>query len=221
MTRTVIAGGHGKIALLLERLLADRGDSVTGLVRNPDHVADLTRAGADAVVLDLEKATVDEVADQLRGADAVVFAAGAGPGSGAERKDTVDRAAAVLLADAAVAAGVTRYVMVSAMGADRRADGEGSDPVFAAYLRAKAEADEHVAGLDALQTTIVRPGLLTDDAATGLVRIAENTGHGSVTRADVAAVIAEILATPGTAGHTVELIGGATAVRDAVAAIAD
>lgn len=220
MTKTVIAGGHGKIALLLERLLADRGDSVTGLIRNPDHIADLEKAGADAVVVDLEQATVDDVAAHLRGADAVVFAAGAGPGSGAERKDTVDRAAAVLLADAAIAAGVARYVMVSAMGADRRADDEGSDPVFAAYLRAKAEADEYVAGLSALKTTIVRPGLLTDDVPTGSVRIAEETGRGSVTRADVAEVILAVLDSPGTAGRTFELIGGETPVRDAVAAVA-
>ena len=118
--RIVIAGGHGKIALRLERLLTQRGDTVVGLIRNPAHAADLEAAGAEAVVIDLEHATVAEVAEHVRGADAVVFAAGAGPGSGAARKDTVDRAAAVLLADAAIEAGVGRYVMVSAMGADRR-----------------------------------------------------------------------------------------------------
>ena len=219
--RIVIAGGHGKIALLLEQLLADRGDAVTGLIRNPEHTADVEAAGADAVVLDLESATVDEVAHQLHGAEAVVFAAGAGPGSGAARKDTVDRAAAVLLADAAIVAGVVRYVMVSAMGADRRADDETSDPVFAAYLRAKAEADDYVVSRDALRSTIVRPGLLTDDAGTGLVRIAERTGRGSIPRADVAAVLVAVLDSPGTAGRTVELIGGGTPVRDAVAALSD
>ncbi|MCP9272261.1 NAD(P)H-binding protein [Mycolicibacterium arenosum] len=219
--RIVIAGGHGKIALLLERLLADRGNAVTGLIRNPEHTADVQGAGADAVVLDLESATVDDVADRLHGADAVVFAAGAGPGSGAARKDTVDRAAAVLLADAAIAAGVVRYVMVSAMGADRRADDETSDPVFAAYLRAKAEADDYVVSRDALRSTIVRPGLLTDDAGTGLVRIAEQTGRGSIPRADVAAVLVAVLDSPGTAGRTFELIGGVTPVRDAVAALSD
>ena len=103
--RVVIAGGHGKIALLLERLLADRGDSVLGLVRNPEHIADLEAAGAEAAVVDLENSSVAEVAEHLRGADAVVFAAGAGPGSGAARKETVDRDAAILLADAAVVAG--------------------------------------------------------------------------------------------------------------------
>lgn len=219
MTDVVIAGGHGKIALQLERLLADRGDSVTGLVRNPDHIADVERAGAAAVVLDLESASVEDVANRLRGADAVVFAAGAGPGSGVARKDTVDRAAAVLIADAAIAAGVVRYVMVSAMGADRRADDEASDPIFAAYLRAKAEADDYVLGRDALQSTIVRPGLLTDDAGTGLVRIAAATGRGSIPRADVAAVIAAVLDNPGTAGSTFELIGGETPIRDAVATV--
>ena len=134
--RVVVAGGHGKIALILERLLSERGDTVAGFIRNPAHSADLESAGAQAIVMDLENTSVDDVAAALRGADAVVFAAGAGPGSGAARKETVDRDAAILLADAAEHAGVRRYVMISAMGADAALDDTG-DPVFAAYLRAK------------------------------------------------------------------------------------
>lgn len=217
--RIVIAGGHGKIALLLERLLADRGDAVLGLVRNPAHVAALAAAGADAAVVDLENSSVAEVTEHLRGADAVVFAAGAGPGSGAARKETVDRDAAILLADAAVAAGAPRYVMISAMGADTHADDSASDPVFAAYLRAKAAADEAVLARGDLDTTIVRPGLLTDEPGTGLVHIAESTGRGSISRQDVAAVLVEVLNTPGTAGRTFELVGGPTAIPTAVAAV--
>src|SRR3954471_22822451 len=139
--RVVIAGAHGQVARRLGRLLSGRGDSVVGIVRNADHAADLTADGVHPVVLDLEAASVDEVVEVVRGADAVVFAAGAGPGSGAARKDTVDRAAAALLADAAEAAGVDRYLMVSSMGAGRQPP-EGTDPVFAAYLRAKTAADE-------------------------------------------------------------------------------
>ena len=120
--RVVIAGGHGQIALLLEKKLAERGDSAVGIVRNPDHVEDLEKAGAEAVVLDLEKADVAAVAEVVKGADAVVFAAGGGPDSGVARKETVDKGAAVLLADAAEQAGVRRYVMVSSMGTD------GADP---------------------------------------------------------------------------------------------
>ena len=161
--RVVIAGGHGKIALVLERLLSDRGDSVAGLIRNPAQVGDLENAGAEAMVVDLEKSSVDQVAGHLHGADAVVFAAGAGPGSGAARKETVDRDAAILLADAAEAAGVRRYLMISAMGADDRTQDGEADPVFAAYLRAKAAADEAVRARTALDPTIVRPGLLTND----------------------------------------------------------
>lgn len=217
--RVVIAGGHGKIALVLERLLADRGDSVAGLIRNPDQVADLTDAGAEALVVDLENSSVAEVAGHVRGADAVVFAAGAGPGSGAARKETVDRDAAILLADAAIEAGVRRYLMVSAMGADRRADDAASDPVFAAYLRAKAAADEAVlsSGLDAI---IVRPGLLTDEAGTGRVTIADATGRGSIPRQDVAAVLVALLDAPETGGLTFELIGGQIPIPDAVAGLA-
>jgi nucleoside-diphosphate-sugar epimerase len=217
--RVVIAGGHGKIALALERLLSQRGDSVAGLIRNPAQASDLEAAGAEAIVVDLENSSVAEVARHVRGADAVVFAAGAGPGSGAARKETVDRAAAVLLADAAIEAGVLRYLMISAMGADRRADDETSDPVFAAYLRAKAAADEDVLARAELQTTVVRPGHLTDESGTGRVLLAPSTGRGSVPRQDVAAVLVAVLDAPETAGHTFELISGETPIADAVAAV--
>ncbi|TFV56193.1 NAD-dependent epimerase/dehydratase family protein [Mycobacterium sp. PS03-16] len=213
--RVVIAGGHGKIAMNLERLLSDRGDSVAGLIRNPDHRADLEAIGAEPVVLDLEQASVDDVAAVLKDADAVVFAAGAGPGSGAARKETVDRDAAILLADAAEAAGVRRYVMISAMGADGEPP-EDTDEVFAAYLRAKAAADENIRARSGLDATIVRPGQLTDDAATGTVRIADSTGRGKIPREDVAAVLIAVLDTPGTGGRTFELIEGDTPIDQAL-----
>jgi nucleoside-diphosphate-sugar epimerase len=217
--RIVIAGGHGKIAMILERLLSARGDSVAGLIRNPAQVADLEAAGAEALVVDLEKASVAEVAQHLRGADAVVFAAGAGPGSGAARKETVDRDAAILLADAALEAGVSRYLIVSSIGADKRADDPGTDPVFAAYLRAKAAADRAVQARTGLNATIVRPGHLTDEPGTGRVAIAESTGLGSIPRADVAAVLVALLDAPDTGGHAFDLISGDTAIPDAVAAV--
>lgn len=215
--RIVIAGGHGKIALILERLLSHRGDSVAGFIRNPAQVADLQAAGAAALVVDLEKASVDEVAGHLRGADAVVFAAGAGPGSGAARKETVDRDAAILLADAAESAGVDRYVVVSAMAADPLATAD--DAVFQAYLRAKGVADESIRARAALNATIVRPGLLTDEAGSGRVKIAESTGRGSIPRQDVAAVLAAVLDEPRTAGRTFDLISGDAPIADAVAAL--
>lgn len=215
--RVVIAGGHGQIARHLERLLARRGDVPVGIVRNPDHRADLEADGAEAVVLDLEQATVEEVAAVVEGADAVVFAAGAGPGSGAARKRTVDHGAAVLLADAAERAGVRRYVMVSSMGADTGGTGQG-DEVFNAYLDAKKAADDDLMRRD-LDWTVVRPGRLTDEAGTGRVRIAARTGRGEVPREDVAAVIAAVLDDPATAGQVFELIGGDEPVADALAAL--
>jgi uncharacterized protein YbjT (DUF2867 family) len=215
--RIVIAGGHGKIALILERLLSRRGDSVVGLIRNPEQAADLEAAGAEPALVDLESASVDEVATHLRGADAVVFAAGAGPGSGAARKETVDRAAAILLADAAEAAGVRRYVMISSMGADAEAPDDAGDPVFVAYLRAKGAADDNVRARKALDSTIVRPGHLTDEPGTGRVTIADETGHGNIPREDVAAVLLAVLDTPGTAGRTFEVISGDTPIAEAVA----
>ena len=215
--RIVIAGGHGKIALLLERMLADRGDSVAGLVRNPEHADDLAAAGAEVVVIDLENTSVADLAATLDGADAVVFAAGAGPGSGVDRKQTVDRDAAILLADAAVAAGVRRYVMVSAIGADEKTDGQ--DEVFAAYLEAKSAADANVRARSELVTTIVRPGGLTDDPGTGRVTVGTTTGRGSIPRADVAAVLAELLQGDDATGVTFELVGGDTPIAEAVSGL--
>jgi len=215
--RVVIAGGHGKIALLLERALATRGDAAVGLVRNADHVADVRGTGADAVVCDLERTTVDDLAAMLAGAHAVVFAAGAGPGSGIPRKDTVDRAAAVLLADAAEAAGVRRYVQVSAMGVDS-ARQAGPDDVFGAYLVAKKAAEDDLRARP-LDWTILRPGRLTDDPPAGTVRLARHVDRGAVSRADVAAVLVALLDAPATAGRVLELVGGDTPIADAVAAL--
>ena len=217
--RIVIAGGHGQIALRLERLLAGRGDEVAGVIRKPGQAGALLAAGAEPVVCDLESATVEELVRHLEGADAAVFAAGAGPGSGIERKDTVDRAAASLFADAAEAAGVRRYVIVSSMGADREPP-KDTDPVFAAYLRAKGAADDDVRSRTGLDWTVLRPGRLTDDPGTGRVTLAESTGRGEVTRDDVAAVLAALLAEPGTAGRTLELIGGDIPVEQAVKTVA-
>jgi cytosine deaminase len=216
--RTVIAGGHGQIALRLERLLAARGDSSAGLIRNPAQADDLRAAGAEPVVLDLESADVDAVAAALEGADAAVFAAGAGAGSGSARKQTVDLAAAVLFADAAERAGVRRYLVVSSMGADARAS--GGDPEFDAYLRAKGAADDDIRARTVLDWTILRPGALTDDPGTGRVLLAATTGRGSVTRDDVAAVLAELLTTPSTAGLTLNLLEGSTPVGVAVRNVA-
>ncbi|MFF1732004.1 SDR family oxidoreductase [Streptomyces sp. NPDC058247] len=215
--RIVIAGGHGQIALRLERLLAARGDEVAGIIRRAEQADDLREAGAEPLVCDLESASVEEVAGLLEGADAAVFAAGAGPGSTAERKDTVDRGAAVLFADAAERAGVRRYIVVSSMGADPAHQG---DEVFDAYLRAKGEADASVRARSGLDWTILRPGMLTDDAGTGLVRLEASTGRGPVPRDDVAAVLAELLDTPATAGLTLELISGSAPVSVAVKSVA-
>lgn len=215
MARVVIAGGHGKIALILERQLSQRGDSVAGFIRNPAQAEDLEAVGAEPVVVDLERASVDEVAEHLRGADAVVFAAGAGPGSGAARKETVDRDAAILLADAAEAANVSRYLMVSSTGADANSP-DVKDPVFTAYLRAKGAADDNVRARAALDSTIVRPGHLTNDPATGRVQIADRTLRGDIPREDVAAVLLAVLDNPGTAGQTFEVISGDTPIVEAV-----
>lgn len=221
--RIVIAGGHGHIARRLSRLLSGRGDEVTAVVRRPEHIADVDHDGADGALLDLESASVAAVAEVLAGADAAVFAAGAGPGSGSARKDTVDRGAAVLLADAAERAGVPRLVQISSMGVEQVADGAapvGMDEVFVDYLRAKAAAEDDLRRRDDVAWTILRPGRLTDEPGTGLVSLAPSLDFDAVPRDDVAAAVAALLDHEGTAGLTLELTGGQTPLAEAVASAA-
>jgi uncharacterized protein YbjT (DUF2867 family) len=213
-TQTVaIAGGHGQIALVLERLLVEAGHRAVGIVRNPDHVADVEATGATALVLDLEQSDAATLAGHLDGVTALVFAAGGGPNSGAERKLTVDRDAAILLADAAEAAGIRRLIIISAMAADTF--DPDSDDVFQIYLRAKSEADAAVRERD-LDWTIVRPGGLTNDAATDTVLVAESTGRGTIPRADVAAVVAELLLSGSGIREQFEVISGEVPIAEAL-----
>ncbi|WP_069160858.1 NAD(P)H-binding protein [Nocardia altamirensis] len=214
--RTVIAGGHGKIALLLAELLTRRGDQVAALIRNPDHAADVTAAGAEPIVLDLEHATDDALLAVVKGADAAVFAAGAGPGSGAARKYAVDRDGSVRLAATAERAGVRRFVQISSIGAGEP-PAPGTDDVFAAYLDAKTQAETDLRARD-LDWTIVRPGGLLDVAGTGRVTLAPPpVARGDIPRADVAAVVAELLPATPTVGATLVLVSGDTPIEAAVA----
>ncbi len=207
--KVAIAGGHGKIALRLTRGLADRGDEVLGLIRRAEHAGDIRAAGGEPVLCDIEHEPPQAVAHAVAGVDAVVFAAGAGPGSGAERKWTVDYAGAVKL----MASGVERYVMVSTVGADPDAPGED---VFAAYLRAKGRADAELMA-SGLAYTIVRPGPLTDESGTGLVELGEDAERREITRDDTAAVLAATLREPRLAGRTFVAVGGATPLDRALA----
>jgi uncharacterized protein YbjT (DUF2867 family) len=211
-----VAGGHGQIALHLERLLAARDDTARGLIRNPDHAGDLRAAGAEPFLCDLESAAPAQIAEVVTGADAIVFAAGAGPGSGSARKDAMDYGGAAKLIEAARMAGVSRYVMVSAMGA---ADPPSGDETFEIYLRAKARADDELraSGLD---HTVVRPGMLTNDPPTGRVRIGERLDRGAIPRADVAAVLLAVLDDDATIGATFDLVGGDDEIAGALRSLA-
>lgn len=215
--RVVIAGGHGQIALRLEKLLAERGDQAVGIVRNPDHVADLEAIGAEAVVLDLEKSDVDAIAKVLDGADAAIFSAGAGPGSGTARKDTVDRAAAELFAAASEQAGVRRHIQVGSINADKWETADVSDD-FRIYLKAKKAAEDDLRARD-LDWTILRPGQLTNDEGTGKVLIDEAVERGPIPRQDVAAILVALLDNPSTVGRVLTAISGDTAIDQAVSAL--
>jgi uncharacterized protein YbjT (DUF2867 family) len=207
----VIAGGHGKIALRLERLLAERGDRVRALIRNPGHSGEVEAAGAEPVVCDLE--AEEDLSGYVKGADAVVFAAGAGPGSGPERKRTVDFGAAAKLIEACNDAGVRRYLIVSSIGAhDPKSGPESMRP----YLEAKADADRALMASE-LDWTVVRPGSLTDEDGTGLVTVTTDMSvRGPVPREDVAAVLAACLQDRETVGKAFVLVAGDTPVDEAL-----
>lgn len=204
MSRIIVFGGHGRIALLLAPLLAARGDEVTGVIRNPEHASDVEATGARPLVADIENLDVEELAEIIRGHDAVVWSAGAGGGS-PERTYAVDRDAAQRSMDAAERAGVRRYVMVSWLGST--ADhGVPEDDSFFPYADAKWAADEYLraSGLDG---TILAPGTLTFEEPTSRIQI-DPAGSGAVSRADVAAVIAAALHGPCTIGRTIRFGNG-------------
>ena len=212
-----MAGGHGKIGLRLLRLLNQDGHRGRGLIRNEDQAAALRSAGAEPAVVDLEHVPMPDLAIAIQGADAVVFAAGAGPGSGEERKWTMDYGGAVKLIEAAQHEGIRRYVIVSAMGAADPA-AIGASETFGVYLQAKHDADEKLraSGLD---YTIVRPGGLTDDNGTGLVSVGERLERGQIPRDDVASVLWAVLRTDSAIGRDFDLVSGDTPVDEAVAAL--
>jgi uncharacterized protein YbjT (DUF2867 family) len=213
--RIAIAGGHGQIARRLTRLLIDRGDSVRSLIRNPEHAEELSELGANPVVCDLEAATEEEVAAAVGSVDAVVFSAGAGPGSGADRKWTMDYGGVVKLIEAAKANGTNRFLLVSSMGADSGAEG---DEGFAVYLRAKGKADDELSA-SGLDYTIVRPTSLTDEPGGGRVLLGEGVGSGQISRDDVAAVLAAALDEPNAVGKLFEARDGDVPIAEAVASL--
>ena len=214
MSRIIIIGGHGKVALLLTPLLSGRGDDVTSVVRNQEHLEEVAMAGAAPVLADVETMDTDALASLIAGHDAVVWSAGAGGGAPA-RTYSVDRDAAIRTMDAARTAGVARYVMVSYSGAGTNHGVQESDS-FYAYAEAKAAADEHLraSGLD---YTILGPSSLTLDPASGAIAVTGN--RGTVSRGNVAAVIAEALEQPTTIGKTIEFIDGDVPITEALAAV--
>ncbi len=211
----LIVGGHGQIALFLTDLLHERGDQVRSLIRNVDHASDVENAGGSPVVLDLEATTEEELDLVLTDIDAVVFAAGAGPGSSAGRKETVDHQGSTKLVEAAKRVGTKRYVIVSSTGADP--DHEGGE-IFDAYLRAKGEADRDLAG-SGLDYTIVRPVRLTDIRGSRCVDLGDEVGRNEIQREDVAGILAEVLRSDNTIGKTFLASSGDTSIEDAVAAL--
>lgn len=213
MARIVIVGGHGKVALLLSPILVEPGNEVTSIFRNPDHSEEVAVTGAVPVVADIEQLDTAALADLLAGHDAVVFSAGAGGGNPA-RTYAVDRDAAIRTIDAAVQAGVRRFVMVSYFGAGPD-HGVPEDDPFYPYAQAKAAADAHLRATD-LDWTVLGPSRLTDEPATGRIVVGPDTDKGQVSRANVAQVIAACLADAATIRRTIEFNDGHTPIAAAL-----
>ena len=212
MSRIIVFGGHGRVALLLAPLLVERGDEVTGVGRNPDHTADVEATGASALVADVEELDTASLADLIRGHDAVVWSAGAGGGN-PKRTYAVDRDAAIRAMDAALVADVERFVMVSWIGST--ADhGVPTNNSFFPYADAKWAADEYLRGTD-LEGTILGPGSLTEDPPTGHIELDPSNGV-AVSRADVATVIATSLREPLTIGRTIRFGNGTSASSEPI-----
>jgi uncharacterized protein YbjT (DUF2867 family) len=219
MTRIVVIGGHGKVALHLARILTERGDQVTSVFRNPDHAEDVAATGAQPVVADIETLDTDKLAELLTGYDAVVFSAGAGGGNPA-RTYAVDRDAAIRVIDAAGQAGVRRFVMVSYFGAGPDHDVPEDNPFFH-YAEAKATADAHLRASD-LDWTVLGPSRLTLEPATGRIAIgAAGADKGEVSREDVALVAAATLHEPSTIHRTIEFNNGDLPITEALTTSGD
>ncbi|WP_194408728.1 SDR family oxidoreductase [Microbacterium cremeum] len=213
MTRILIFGGHGKVALLLEPLLVRDGHTVTAVIRDPAHEAEVAATGAQPVVADVELLDVEQLTNLVAGNDVVVWSAGAGGGDPA-RTYAVDRDAAIRSMEAAAAARVDRFVMVSWLGS-RPDHGVAADSSFFPYADAKRAADEHLAA-SALDWTILAPGALTLDPPTGRIEV-DPVGRGAVPRADVAATIAAAIADDSTIGRTIRFGGGDEVIGHAIA----
>ncbi|MET0589892.1 MAG: NAD(P)H-binding protein [Naasia sp.] len=215
MTRIAVIGAHGQVGQHLLNQIHARGDEGLGIIRNADHGEDLTRLGAETALVDIESASAEELADAIRGSDAVVFSAGAGGGSSAERKRTVDFGGSVLLAEAAALAGVRRFVQVSAIGVDEPLD-DDTEEVWAAYVEAKRDADASLRATD-LDWTIIRPGGLTSDEGTGRIQLGEKVERGSIPREDVAAVVLAAIDDERSIGRTWEVVQGSEPIAAAIA----
>jgi uncharacterized protein YbjT (DUF2867 family) len=216
MSRIAIVGGHGQVARHLIHDLRRSDHDVVALVRRESYRTELEERGAEVRLLDIEAQGAEYFAAAFASCSAVVFAAGGGPDGNQERKRTVDLEGSLKSIEGARAAGISRFVQVSAINVDEPLP-DSTQPVWRAYVEAKRDADAALRASD-LDWTIIRPGRLTDDPATGRVSLAPRLGGGDIPRADVAAVLAAVLDAPRSIGKQWDLVGGDVPVRAAVEA---
>ena len=220
--KIVLVGGHGKIALLAAPKLVSAGYAVDSIIRNPEQRDDVAATGANPVVLDVETADTDALAEAFASAEAIVFAAGAGGGN-PERTKAVDHDAAIRTMDAAAKAGASRYVIISYVRSAADIHSLDKDSSFYPYAEAKHLADKYLTETE-LDYTILGPGGLTEEPASGKIITAdadgavEDSSHqgSSTSRENVAEVIRHVLTTGAGVGQRINFFDGGTPIAEAI-----
>ena len=210
--KVFVVGANGQVGHeLVHTLHKDEHHEVTAMVRKEEQQKEFEDKGIHSVLADLE-GTVEDLADAMKGYDAVIFAAGSGGSTGQDMTLLIDLDGAVKTVEAAEQAGVKRYVMLSAFGVGDRST--WSDEIKPYYV-AKYYADHHVEE-SSLDWTILRPGALTDDEPTGKFAAGSDAKPGDITRHDVAHALAHVVDDSSTSRKSIELVNGDHSLADAL-----
>ncbi|MFD2533296.1 SDR family oxidoreductase [Gracilimonas halophila] len=211
----LVIGANGQIGRRLVHDLKDANHTPVAMVRKEEQVSQFKKEGIKTVLADLE----EDFSHAFKDMDAVVFTAGSDANTPKSQTDVIDRKGAIKAIDEAEEAGVNRFIMVSALKANR--DEDLWSEAMQHYYEAKSAADEHLRNTD-LDYTVLMPGRLTNEPGTGKVELSnhiENIEGRTITRDDVAVVIAELIDSPATFGKSLDLLQGETSIENAIKSI--
>ena len=213
--KVLVIGANGQIGQHLIRLLSESNEhTVRAMVRTKEQAESFESKGVEVAVANLE-GSVKEIADAAKGCEAIVFTAGSGGKTGADKTLLVDLDGAAKAVEAAEQLGLNRFVMVSALQAHRR---ENWNDKIRHYYAAKHYADK-ILEQSGLLYTIIRPGGLLNEPGTGKVTVAENLSRASISREDVANTILVSLNEERTINRSFDLVSGETSIREALKAL--